>query len=51
MVIWETMFSLSIVFKGLTREGNSGQYLPGRREYAERGVLRAWGRQCDGTPH
>lgn len=50
MVIWETMFSLSIVL--LTREGNSGQYLPGRREYAERGVLRrAWGRQCDGTPH
>ena len=52
MVIWETMFSLSVVFKGPTREGNSGQYLSGRREYAERGVVRrAWGRQCDGTPH
>ena len=52
VVIWETMFSLSVVFKGPTREGNSGQYLSGRREYAERGVVRrAWDGQCDGTPH
>lgn len=52
MVIWETIFNVSIVFKERTRERNAGQCRPTGQEYAEYGVIRrAWGRKRDETPH
>lgn len=52
MVIWETTFNVSIVFKEGAKESDTGQYLSSGQEYAEYGgVRRAWGRQRVQTPH